>query len=95
MVKRAVKPRKRKKMPLFKWTIEDELLRAFRLFVLEHCFGNRTLAADVLGLSLRSYRTWLNEYSRQGFFVAECSMRQSKIKVSKNLLGEFYVQAQD
>jgi hypothetical protein len=92
---KKAKPRKRKKI-LFKWSLEDELLRAFRLFVLEQCFGNKTLAADVLGLSIRSYQTWLNEYSRQGFFVMECTMRQSKIKVSKNLLGEFYgLQAQD
>ena len=33
---------------------------------LKHCFGNRTHAANILGISLRTLRNRLNEYATDG-----------------------------
>jgi two-component system response regulator FlrC len=33
---------------------------------LKHCFGNRTHAAIILGISLRTLRNRLNEYATDG-----------------------------
>jgi DNA-binding NtrC family response regulator len=39
------------------------------LRTLQHCFGNRTHAATILGISIRALRNKLNEYSAQGVAV--------------------------
>ena len=39
------------------------------LRTLQHCFGNRTHAATILGISIRALRNKLNEYSAQGMPV--------------------------
>jgi len=39
------------------------------LRTLQHCFGNRTHAATILGISIRALRNKLNEYSAQGVEV--------------------------
>ncbi len=39
------------------------------LRTLQHCFGNRTHAATILGISIRALRNKLNEYSAQGLEV--------------------------
>jgi two-component system response regulator FlrC len=39
------------------------------LRTLQHCFGNRTHAATILGISIRALRNKLNEYSAQGMDV--------------------------
>jgi DNA-binding NtrC family response regulator len=36
------------------------------LQTLKHCFGNRTHAANILGISIRTLRNKLNEYSAEG-----------------------------
>jgi two-component system response regulator FlrC len=36
---------------------------------LKHCFGNRTHAADILGISLRTLRNRLNEYATDGVSI--------------------------
>ncbi|GEO98762.1 sigma-54-dependent transcriptional regulator FlbD [Methylobacterium haplocladii] len=41
------------------------------LDTLDHCFGNRTHAARILGISIRTLRNKLNEYVQSGIGVAE------------------------
>jgi DNA-binding NtrC family response regulator len=43
-----------------------EVERALILGTLRHCLGNRTHAANILGISLRTLRNKLNEYAGQG-----------------------------
>jgi two-component system response regulator FlrC len=42
---------------------------ALILETLKHCFGNRTHAANILGISIRTLRNKLNEYSSDGLAV--------------------------
>jgi DNA-binding NtrC family response regulator len=41
------------------------------LDTLDHCLGNRTHAANILGISIRTLRNKLNEYEAEGLEVAE------------------------
>lgn len=41
------------------------------LATLEHCHGNRTHAAKILGISIRTLRNKLNEYMEAGILVPE------------------------
>jgi two-component system response regulator FlrC len=43
-----------------------EVERHLILETLKHCLGNRTHAATILGISLRTLRNKLNEYSGRG-----------------------------
>ncbi len=47
--------------------VERELI----LDTLDHCLGNRTHAAKILGISIRTLRNKLSEYSSAGIAVAE------------------------
>jgi len=49
--------------------VERELI----LETLKHCLGNRTRAASVLGISIRTLRNKLNEYAAAGVAVPEAS----------------------
>ena len=40
-----------------------------------HCFGNRTHAASILGISIRTLRNKLNQYSGDGVAVPAASVR--------------------
>jgi DNA-binding NtrC family response regulator len=41
------------------------------LDTLDHCLGNRTHAAKILGISIRTLRNKLNEYTGAGLIVPE------------------------
>ena len=38
---------------------------------LHHCLGNRTHAANILGISIRTLRNKLRQYSQEGFAVPQ------------------------
>ncbi len=46
-------------------SVEQELI----LNTLDHCLGNRTHAANILGISIRTLRNKLNNYTEQGIVV--------------------------
>jgi DNA-binding NtrC family response regulator len=46
-----------------------EVERGLILDTLVHCLGNRTHAANILGISIRTLRNKLNEYSSDGYAV--------------------------
>jgi DNA-binding NtrC family response regulator len=47
--------------------VERELI----ISTLDHCLGNRTHAAKILGISIRTLRKKINQYSEQGVAVPE------------------------
>lgn len=55
-------------------TIAD-VERHLILDTLAHCFGNRTHAARILGISIRTLRNKLNEYMEAGIAVPEPGQR--------------------
>ncbi|MDO1558182.1 sigma-54 dependent transcriptional regulator [Brevundimonas sp. 2R-24] len=46
-----------------------QMEQALILDTLGHCFGNRTHAANILGISIRTLRNKLNEYAAQGVAI--------------------------
>jgi DNA-binding NtrC family response regulator len=48
----------------------EEVERDLILETLTHCLGNRTRAAEILGISIRTLRNKLHEYRAQGVAVA-------------------------
>jgi DNA-binding NtrC family response regulator len=57
-----------------------EVERDLILDTLDHCLGNRTHAAKILGISIRTLRNKLNEYTESGLIVAEPG--QARINVA-------------
>jgi len=53
-----------------------DLERTMILQTLAHCGGNRTYAADILGISSRTLRNKLNQYSAEGCKVKPAPARQ-------------------
>lgn len=51
-------------------TTVADMERQLILSTLDHCIGNRTHAAKILGISIRTLRNKLNQYSEEGFDVA-------------------------
>ena len=56
-----------------------DMERSMILQTLAHCGGNRTYAADILGISSRTLRTKLQQYSAEGCTVKAAPQRQSPI----------------
>ena len=48
-----------------------EVERDLILDTLDHCLGNRTHAAKILGISIRTLRNKLNEYEAEGIDVPD------------------------
>ena len=62
--------------PLIGRTVAD-VERALILNTLNHCLGNRTHAANILGISIRTLRNKLRQYEEEGQSIAEpVSMRR-------------------
>lgn len=51
------------------WNIQDELLKNFRLYVLEKCKFNRTHTAIVLGVPLNTVREFIKRYTSMGYII--------------------------
>ena len=51
-------------------TVSD-VERDLILDTLDHCLGNRTHAANILGISIRTLRNKLRDYSQSGIRVAQ------------------------
>ena len=64
----------------FVGTTVAEMEQALILSTLAHCDGNRTLAAKILGISLRSLHNKLTSYSAAGIVVPapQASRRESR-----------------
>ena len=56
-----------------------DMERSLILQTLTHCGGNRTYAADILGISSRTLRSKLQQYSAEGCSVKAAPQRQSSI----------------
>jgi DNA-binding NtrC family response regulator len=56
-------------------TIAD-VERHLILDTVSYCFGNRTHAAKILGISIRTLRNKLNEYAEAGIAVPEPGQKQ-------------------
>ena len=61
-----------------------EVERDLILETLKHCLGNRTHAANILGISIRTLRNKLNEYSptarrSRRRTAASCEARRSRL----------------
>jgi two-component system response regulator FlrC len=54
-----------------------DMERSMILQTLTHCGGNRTYAADILGISSRTLRTKLQQYSAEGCTIKAAPQRQS------------------
>ncbi len=52
--------------------VERELI----LDTLDHCLGNRTHAANILGISIRTLRNKLNEYAANGLDIPEAGQNR-------------------
>ncbi|HMB12101.1 helix-turn-helix domain-containing protein, partial [Saliniramus sp.] len=52
--------------------VEQDLI----LDTLDHCVGNRTHAAKILGISIRTLRNKLNEYNSAGVSVPDPGQRR-------------------
>ena len=59
----------------------DEVERALILETLTHCLGNRTRAAEILGISIRTLRNKLHEYRASGVPVPVAPGQQPGIPV--------------
>ena len=55
----------------------SEMEQTLIIETLEHCFGNRTHAANILGISIRTLRNKLKEYTEAGVTVPAPQMGQS------------------
>ncbi len=63
-------------------TVSD-VERDLILDTLDHCLGNRTHAANILGISIRTLRNKLKEYSDDGFpFPAMANSARWKQKMA-------------
>ena len=64
----AVKPASANDGPLVGRTVAD-VERELIINTLDHCLGNRTHAANILGISIRTLRNKLKEYGDNGIAV--------------------------
>ncbi len=51
------------------WTVEDELLKNLRIWLIGCCNGSRLQAAEILGVSRRALGYQIRDYERMGYDV--------------------------
>jgi DNA-binding NtrC family response regulator len=77
---RAARRNHRARAEAFVGTTVAEMERALILSTLAHCDGNRTLAARILGISLRSLHNKLTSYGAAGIAIPapQASRRENR-----------------
>jgi Bacterial regulatory protein, Fis family len=74
-------------MTIHSWTMEDQVVRNMIFRAIEVCYGNRTQAAELLGLTVRTMRNKLRWYKSLGMMIPAAPKGKGRIKRVVDLEG--------